>query len=160
MNMSMTVTAFLTALVLTPLTVWAQGDAVPELEARRVLEAFFEAFNAADNEAMRDTLNFPHAFLINFSEEETRFVMAQDRSELSTNFDGMRQSEGWAYSTLDSVVYSRVSPVKVHCELVFSRYKTDGTIYWTVPALWIVTKQDGHWGVQFRSLMPAVLDRR
>ena len=41
--------------------------------------------------------------------------------------------------------------VKVHFEVVFSRYKADGTKYATYQSLWIVTQKDGQWGVQARS---------
>jgi len=42
-------------------------------------------------------------------------------------------------------------PVKVHFEVVFSRYKADGSKYATYQSLWIVTQRDGTWGVQARS---------
>jgi hypothetical protein len=36
-------------------------------------------------------------------------------------------------------------------DVVFSRYKADGTKYATYQSLWIVTKKDDGWGVQARS---------
>ena len=42
-------------------------------------------------------------------------------------------------------------PVKVHFEVVFSRYHADGTKYATFQSLWIVTLKDNRWGVQARS---------
>ena len=41
--------------------------------------------------------------------------------------------------------------VKVHFEVVFSRYKADGSKYATYQSLWIATKKDGAWGIQARS---------
>jgi hypothetical protein len=40
---------------------------------------------------------------------------------------------------------------KVHFDVVFSRYKADGSKAATYQSLWIVTKKDGQWGVQARS---------
>jgi hypothetical protein len=68
-----------------------------------------------------------------------------------TNFDGLTRSEGWARSTLDSVTMRQNDPVKVHFEVVFSRYRADGTKYATYQSLWISTFKDGHWGIQARS---------
>ena len=42
-------------------------------------------------------------------------------------------------------------PVKVHFEVVFSRYKADGSKYATYQSLWMVTNKAGVWGVQARS---------
>jgi len=33
----------------------------------------------------------------------------------------------------------------------YARRREDGTVYNEFDSLWIVTEQDGHWGVQFRS---------
>ena len=41
--------------------------------------------------------------------------------------------------------------IKVHFDVVFSRYKADGTKYATYQSLWIVTLKDGNWGVRARS---------
>lgn len=63
-----------------------------------------------------------------------------------------RSPEGWARSSLDSVTMRQNDAIKVHSDVVFSRYKADGTKYATYQSLWIVTKKkDGAWGVQARS---------
>ncbi len=90
------------------------------------------------------------------------FSVAEDASHRSVrpNFDRMRERENWHVSTFDSLETSIVSANKVHLELVFSRWHPDGTRYWTVPALWVATRVDGHWGIQLRSLMaPTYSDR-
>ncbi len=73
-----------------------------ESEARAPIDAFFKAFNARDNDALKKT---------------------------------MRQHD----------------EVKVHFEVVFSRYKADGTKYATYQSLWVSTRKDGRWGIQARS---------
>ena len=119
----------------------------PEKEARAPIEAFFKAFNARDNEALKKTLHYPHVRI----NEAGGVNVWRDASEAGTNFDGLTQSEGWARSSLDSVTMRQHDDVKVHFEVVFSRYKADGTKYATYQSLWVSTKKDGAWGIQARS---------
>ena len=115
--------------------------------ARAPVDAFFKAFNARDNEALRKTLHYPHVRI----NEAGGVNVWRDASEAGTNFDALTRSEGWARSSLDSVTMRQNDPVKVHFEVVFSRYKADGSKYATYQSLWIVTLKDGAWGVQARS---------
>ncbi len=75
----------------------------------------------------------------------------QTAADANTNVAALTRSEGWARSTLDSVTMRQNDAVKVHFDVVFSRYKADGTKYATYQSLWIVTKKDDGWGVQARS---------
>jgi hypothetical protein len=118
-----------------------------EIAARAPIEAFFTAFNARDNEALKKTLHYPHVRI----NEAGGVNVWKDASEAGTNFEGLTRSEGWARSSLDSVAMRQNDAIKVHFDVVFSRYKADGTKYATYQSLWIVTKQDGEWGVQARS---------
>jgi hypothetical protein len=118
-----------------------------EVEARAPIEAFFKAFNARDNEALKKTLHYPHVRI----NEAGAVNVWRDASEAGTNFDGLTRSEGWARSSLDSVTMRQHDEVKVHFEVVFSRYKADGTKYATYQSLWVSTKKDGAWGIQARS---------
>jgi len=124
----------------------AQGPA-REAEARAPIEAFFKAFNARDNEALKKTLHYPHVRI----NEAGGVNVWRDASEAGTNFEGLTRSEGWARSSLDSVTLRQNDPVKAHFEVVFSRYKADGTKYATYQSLWVVTKNGSGWGVQARS---------
>jgi hypothetical protein len=131
------------------------GEAVGEdsgavRSARRVLDEFFVAFNAADNARLQPLSNYPHAFMM----ADGRVAVAAGPEELVTNFEAMRANEGWAKSTLDSAVVAHATAEQVHFDIVFSRLHADGKVYRTVPARWVVTNGDGHWGLQFRSLMP------
>ncbi len=125
-----------------------------ETAAKKLIDDFFVAFNAEDNDALQKIANYPHAFLLN----NGRMAIANSAEELVMNFDAMKKREGWHHSSLGDYTVSNSSPEKIHVELTFNRHKEDGTIYRTVPALWIVTVQDGEWGLQFRSLMPATFN--
>ncbi len=121
--------------------------------ARKVLDEFFMAFNKSDNARLQALSNYPHAFIM----AEGKASISKKASELVTNFDAMRANERWHSSTLDSAVPSYASKTQVHFDVVFSRLRADGTIYRSVPATWIVTNKNGHWGLQVRSLMPATV---
>jgi len=118
-----------------------------EADARAPIDAFFKAFNARDNDALKKTLHYPHVRI----NEAGNVNVWRDASEAGTNFEGLIRSEGWARSSLDSVTMRQNDPVKVHFEVVFSRYKADGSKYATYQSLWIVTSVNGEWGVQARS---------
>lgn len=120
--------------------------------ARQTVLDFFTAFNAGDAEATTVPLNYPHVFIagggVRVAEDSTNGSVRPD-------FNRMRESQGWHMSTIDSLEASYVASNKVHMELVFSRWHPDGTRYLTIPALWILTRDGNHWGIQVRSLMPA-----
>lgn len=116
-----------------------------EKDARQALDDFFTAFNAADNDALQRYCSYPHAFV--GAEGSIRII--EDRWEM--NFDQMREGENWHHSSLDSARAFLVKEDKVHFEIVFSRHDNEGKVYRTVPGLWIMTKQNGQWGLSLRS---------
>jgi hypothetical protein len=128
-------------------TPFAQQPSARETAARAPIDAFFKAFNARNNDELKKTLHYPHVRI----NEAGGVNVWKDASEAATNFDGLARSEGWARSTLDSVTIRQNDAIKVHFDVVFSRYKADGTKYATYQSLWIVTQKDGQWGVQARS---------
>ena len=122
------------------------SDAVDaEREALHAMQEFYRVFNEADNEALQEYMNFPHLFI----GRNGRISISEERWTI--DFDRMREREGWDRSALDSAEAVFVTEDKVHFRIVFSRLHADGTVYRTVPGVWVVTKQDGHWGVQLRS---------
>jgi hypothetical protein len=118
-----------------------------ESEARAPIDAFFKAFNARDSNALRLTLHYPHVRI----NEAGGVNVWQTAADANTDFAALTRSEAWARSTLDSVALRQNDDVKVHFDVVFSRYKADGAKYATYQSLWIVTKKNGEWGVQARS---------
>ena len=130
----------------------SEADAKAETAARGVIDAFFAAWNGADNEAMRKTINFPHAFIV----RDGRAAIAKSAIRIGTDFEGMRESEGWHHSQYHGLEFIHAAPDKVIAQLTFTRHDEDGTIYRTVPVLWIITNQDGHWGIQLRAILGAL----
>ena len=125
--------------------------------ARQAVLDFFTAFNAGDVDGTLATVNHPHLFMT----PGGGFVVAESPGDgPRPNFERMRADEDWHVSTIDALEASIVTRNKVHFELTFTRWHPDGTRYWTVPALWIVTRAGDHWGIQVRSLMPPTFDAR
>ena len=123
-------------------------------EARAALDEYFRAWNAADNDAVAAISNFPRLSL----GQNGQVVVRETPEAIATDFDVLRQS-GWDHSTLDLAEAVHVSADKVHFRIVFSRYSADGTPYTTVPGLYVITNQNGHWGLQLQSILPATFTR-
>lgn len=121
-----------------------------EAAARQALDDFGVAWNAADIEAVRRTLNYPHVTV----GPAGQVFVAQTPAEFQTDFAALREREGWHRSTFDTFEPVASAATKVHCQVVFSRYHADGTCYGRGRVLYIFTKQGEHWGMQLRSGMP------
>lgn len=125
--------------------------------AKAVARAFIDAFNNRDPQALADTINFPHVRLANgrFTWLETRadFLARQARAEAAL------QAEEWSHTVMESIDVVHEGPDKVHLAIEHTRRHADDTVYQRFETLWIVTLQDGHWGIQFRSsYLPTSID--
>ena len=125
-----------------------------ETEARAALEEYFLAWNAADNDAVAAISNFPRLTL----GQNGLVVVRASAEEIFVDFEVLRQS-GWDHSTLDLAEAVHVSPEKVHFRVVYTRYAADGRPYITTPGLYVMTRQDGHWGLQLQSVLPPTFTR-
>lgn len=121
-----------------------------ETEATKIIDEFFNAFNAHDSKAYLATFHFPH-IQINGKGDVILVPTASDILPLDNVIDYLFRTEEWDHSVLDSAELIHASEVKVHLKIEFSRYKKDGSRYASYNAFWIITKKDGKWGVQARS---------
>lgn len=121
-----------------------------ELQATSALYRFFDAFNAADAEALFASNHVNQVMLA-----VSTFTHNQDRSGalINPDFAQMRAAENWSHSVPESIEAIFVMSDKVIFQLEFERFNRDGEKYAIVPATWVFTKIDGKWGIQFRSLM-------
>ena len=126
-------------------------------EATGAVYTFFAAFNAADPVALGRVMHVPQALINN-----RNFIEATTETTplLNPNFTAMREQEGWNHSIIQDLNAVSVSPTKIIFELVFERVNPAGNVYRRVPAMWALSKVDGRWGVEFRSLMVPTLDVR
>jgi hypothetical protein len=120
-----------------------------EADARKPIDDFFSALNARDLEGGRKTLNYPHIQIAG-----SDISILNDPEEFQIDFQALA-NEGWTYSTLDSCTMRQFCDEKVHFELQLSMHRANDARYATYQALWIVTRQDGFWGIQCRSIFPS-----
>lgn len=119
-----------------------------EEPALKAVRGYFEATNAHDGEAFQDTLNYPH----------TRLAAGgirhwEQRPAPSPNFlaEVSKNTPDWHHSTLDEAKVVQSSRDKVHVALRFTRWDASGKALETHHSFYVVTNQDGHWGIQVRS---------
>ena len=118
----------------------------PATIARAIADEFVEGFNARDDQRHRDVMNFPSVILV-----DGRFKVWERPEDYALPWDRFVQSEGWHRSTLDAAEVVQLGPEKVHLVVTFSRYGSDDVRYSTRRGIWVITRVDGHWGIQSRS---------
>jgi hypothetical protein len=127
-----------------------ESSAVREAQAsaREVMEAFLEAFNARDEAAWADTLQYPHVRIAGGN-----VMVYPDRAAFLENMDLSRFAEetGWDYSTWDDMKVIQVSPQKVHIAVTFTRYDEQGSKMASFESMYVVENVGGRWGVRARS---------
>ena len=115
--------------------------------------AFMDAFNAADTKAASGCLNYPHARV---GAGSNLVISETADDQMSGNFfDIFRERTGWNHSCWDLREVIQSSETKVHLKVTFSRYRADGSLIGTYPSIWVMTEQDGHWGIKMRSSFAA-----
>ena len=113
--------------------------------AQDVLDAFMAAWNARDAAGVRASFNFPH---VRFASGRVRVMSAEDVN------DGMYANASlteWGRSAWQRREVIHAGPDKVHFDTRFARYRPDGSLISAFDSIYIVTLQDGRWGVQGRS---------
>ncbi len=116
-------------------------------QARAAMDAFIDAWNRADLEAVRATLNYPHVTFAPGGD----VIVAATPPEFTANFGRLRATEGWHHSALERWEVLGESDTSVHAAVDVTRHHEDGAQYASGRILYIVTRRDGHWGMQFRT---------
>lgn len=114
--------------------------------AMAALDAYMDGLNRGDEAAVNAACNFPHVRLAG-----GKVVVWHDRGDYRLDDFRARAGEGWARSQWDERTPIHVGTDKVHLKVAFSRYKADGTLIGRFETIYIVTRQDGRWGIQARS---------
>ena len=115
--------------------------------AMQVLDSFMYSFNARDMNSWSETLNYPHVRIAGGK------VTVWDTKEeySSTNVFNRLTATGWDHSAWLSKDVVLVSKNKVHISTVFQRYDKNNNPMKKYQSLYVVTNDEGHWGVQARS---------
>jgi hypothetical protein len=117
-----------------------------EAEAMKLLDEFMATFNARDLKAYAATFNYQSVRLAS----GRVIVLDGPDSHRPEMFDWL-VSQGWHHSAWDRRMIIHSSQDKVHFDTRFTRYREDGSRLGAYDSLYVVTNQDGHWGVQARS---------
>ena len=111
------------------------------------VDYFLETWNSRNPERWADSLNFPHVRPspigpVRVAKTVTDYISG-------VNFQRTIDT-GWDHSEWDYRSVLQVSPRKIHVAGQWSRYNRDGKVILTTPIVYIVTDDEGHWGIQSR----------
>ena len=130
-------------------TMHGEGDQIssqPEAEVMKVLDDYMSAWNRKDLAAWERTFHFPHYRLASGRMNVLDRPGMQDASKVWAS-----AGSDWHHSKWDRRRIIHASAEKVHVDTKFSRYREDGSLIGSFDSLYIVTKEDGRWGVKLRS---------
>jgi hypothetical protein len=113
--------------------------------AQRVLDDFMTAFNARDIPAFEATFNFPSVRLAS-----NQLVLLNAGDMTPDRFTTGALAE-WDHSAWERREVLHAGADKVHIDTRFTRYRKDGSVIGGFDSIYVVTLQDGHWGVKIRS---------
>src|SRR5271170_2959194 len=110
--------------------------------AMKCLDDFMVAFNARDIEAWQKTFNFPSVRLAS----NTLTIIDADyhRPEMF----GRGALAEWDRSAWARREVIHAGDDKVHIDTRFVRYRADGSELGAFDSIYVVTREDGHWGVK------------
>ena len=130
-------------------TSWSAEKDQPESvdQAMQVLDLFMLKFNSRDMEDWSETLNYPHVRLAGGGVK----VWANKKEFSSVDIFDPLIATGWHHSSWVSRKVVLESENKVHISTVFQRYDKNNNPLKRYQSLYIVTNDNGHWGVQARS---------
>ena len=113
--------------------------------AQRVLDDFMAAFNARDIPGFEATFNFPSVRLAS-----NRLVVLNAGDMTPERFTSGALAE-WDHSAWERREVIHAGPDKVHIDTRFTRYRKDGSVIGGFDSIYVVTREDGHWGIKIRS---------
>jgi hypothetical protein len=113
--------------------------------AMKCLDEFMAAFNARDLAAFEKTFNFPSVRIAS-----NKLAIIEKGYHQANMFDRGALTE-WDHSGWDRQKVIHAGPDKVHFDTRFTRYRRDGSVLGEFDSVYVVTNQDGHWGIKARS---------
>jgi hypothetical protein len=124
------------------------ADPAIEAAIMQVLKDFMDAFNRLDIVAWERTFHFPHYRLAS----GRMTVLDRPGQQTVEQLRNMVGSE-WDHSQWSRLRIIHLSPDKVHVDTLFTRYRNNGSLIGSFESLYVVTKEQGRWGVKLRSSM-------
>lgn len=120
-------------------------NAQSEAAAMACLDAFMTAFNARDMQAFEQTFNFPS---IRLASNTMRIINKGDQTQATFDHASLKE---WDHSAWEKREIIHSGDDKVHIDTRFTRYREDGSIIGGFDSIYVVTCEDGHWGIKARS---------
>ena len=118
-----------------------------EAEILKVLDTWMEAFNRLDIIAWENEFHFPHYRLASGNMRILDKPGEQDVERIRKNLT----AGGWHHSGWDRRNIVHASESKVHVDTQFTRYRANGTVIASYESLYVLTYEDGRWGIKMRS---------
>lgn len=113
--------------------------------AMNCLDDFMAAFNARDLAAWEKTFNFPSVRLAS-----NTLTIIEPGHHKPGMFD-TALGDGWHHSAWERREVIHAGHDKVHVDTRFTRYRADGSIIGSYDSIYVVTNENGHWGIKARS---------
>jgi hypothetical protein len=114
--------------------------------AMKCLDDFMVAFNARDLAAWEKTFNFPSVRLAS----NNLVIIDKPGWHPPDTFTRGALKE-WHHSAWERRDIIHASENKIHFGTCFVRYRADGSVLGRFDSIYVVTCEDGHWGVKARS---------
>jgi len=113
--------------------------------AMQVLDDFMTAFNARDVEAFEKTFNFPSIRLASAK------LITLNKGDMTPERFTTGALAEWDHSAWERRKIIHAGEDKVHVDTRFARYRKDGSVIGGFDSIYVITKENGHWGVKIRS---------
>ena len=112
-----------------------------------LLDRHMAAINNHDARAMAALMHYPHPRL---AEGKVTVYDGPDSNPMDL-FERLQAQDNWHHSEWNERELIQFNADKAHWKLVYTRYRTDGSVIGVYDSLSILTCQDGQWGIQSRS---------
>jgi hypothetical protein len=118
--------------------------------AMEVTDRFLATFNACDAPGHAATLLYPH---VRFAGRgKTEWASEADAArEMAVSMKLLRERAEWDHSAWDHRNVIHAGTDKVHLDMQFTRYRADGSVIGVYPAVYVIERVDGAWGIRARS---------
>ena len=111
-------------------------------------ENFMETWNTRDPATWAGSLNYPH---LRIASGAVRVWNTEEEFAAGMDFDAFAERFGWDHNSWDEIEAVQVAENGVNVALTFSRYDADDEVISTFDTLYLVTNDDGRWGIRARS---------
>jgi hypothetical protein len=119
-----------------------------EKDVMQVLDDYMAAWNRKDLAGWERTFHFPHYRLASGRMNVLDKPGMQDATRV---WGTAGAGAEWHHSRWDRRRIIHSSSDKVHVDTKFTRCRADGSVISSFESLYILTKEDGRWGVKLRS---------